>query len=173
MKSKGFVLAGLLAAILIGAGCSKSTTTTASPQKSSPAPSSTTTDTAATYPIGETSTTAEVQVQNGKTFTLAIPANESTGYQWVVTSGAGDVVNSLGSKYSTTATPALPGAGGTQNLSFQAQKVGTAQLVLGYQRPTTGEPAVKTVTVNVTVVEPGGGTIATGAPAAPPSAGGM
>lgn len=147
LSAAALVIAGL------GAGCSKTTTTTTtqspSPKPSTPAPTSTDVSLPSKiFQIGETSDTAQVQVSNGDRFALAIPSNATTGFEW-----SADLVPTYlaaeGSKYAGAATPAMPGAGGTQYLIFKVTGSGAQTMVLSYARPNSTEAPSRTVRVEV------------------------
>lgn len=149
-------IAVFLILLAVGGACEKKTTTTTTQASPSVAPSASPTITDTTLPkmilpIGETSTTAQVEVAVSQPFALALSANQSTGFQWNVTLTP-DVLSALGSSYNPTATPVIPGSGGIQYLSFQGQRPGTGTIALAYQRPGSNEAAARTVSVSVTVV---------------------
>lgn len=153
----------LLALVVAGVGllgaCSKTpaTTTTQSPAPKPSTPSPTSTDVtlpSKIFQIGETSQTAQVEVIAGDRFALALPANQTTGFQWSASSVPA-FLTSEGSKYTTTATPAMPGSGGTQYLIFKATEAGSGAVSLVYQRPNSTEAPGRTVTVNVFAAGPG------------------
>ena len=137
MKTRVLVFSAVVLALGL-MGCSKSSTPAQPSKQPSGMPSQpgAITDTATkTFAVSESSSTAEIQIRQGQTFRVAIPANESTGYRWVVTGGTGDVVTATASTYEKTATPVLPGSGGVRMLTFRALKVGKTLVTLEYRPP--------------------------------------
>lgn len=96
------------------------------------------------------------QLKVGEVLAITLESNPSTGYGWFATSSNPEVVAQTGdSQYqepqSTSRTPTL-GAAGTETLSFQAKKVGTATLTLDYKRGwETNVAPEKTITIMVEV----------------------
>lgn len=155
-KRKRLALTFSVAALVIsglGAGCSKSTPTTTTqsptPKPSTPAPTSTDISLPSKiFQIGETSDTAQVQVSNGDRFALAIPSNATTGFEWSVNTVPAYLTDE-GSKYAGTATPAMPGSGGTQYLIYKVTGSGAQTMVLSYARPNSTDAPTRTVRVEV------------------------
>ncbi len=88
----------------------------------------------------------------GDTFTITLPSNRTTGYQWrLANSPSTEILRSTGSTYDAP-TEGIPGQGGTEVWSFHAVGKGTATIVLEYVRPweQSAQP-VRTQTFAVTV----------------------
>lgn len=101
---------------------------------------------------GNTVKVQKVTTKVGKTFTIQLVSNASTGYSWKVMSNSKPkVVKFVKSVYAAAATTKVIGAPGHETLSFKALAKGTAVITLGYVRP--WEKGVKPVqTVKLTVV---------------------
>ena len=90
-----------------------------------------------------------ISVANGDEFTIALEANPSTGYSW--DAGGNPNVKFVSSKQ-LSAKSAPPGASGTQELRFEATKIGSSTLELAYARQFEGGvPPAKTASFDVTV----------------------
>ena len=72
-----------------------------------------------------------ITVQNGEQFTIALTANPTTGYSWAAEDN--DDVKQVSSKQ--LQSNSMPGAGGTQVITFEATAKGSTTLVLNYARP--------------------------------------
>jgi len=85
----------------------------------------------------------------GSTFTISLAATPSTGYEW--TAAANPQVTFVSSTQITGST--VPGAAGTQVLTFRATTAGSSTLTVNYARSfdPAGTPPAKTVTFPVTV----------------------
>ena len=96
------------------------------------------------------------QLKVGEIMAITLESNPSTGYGWFATSSNPEVAAQTGdSQYqepqSSTGTPAL-GAAGTETLTFQAIKAGTAVLTLDYKRGwETNVTPEKTITITLEV----------------------
>jgi inhibitor of cysteine peptidase len=78
------------------------------------------------------------QLKIGEVMAITLESNPSTGFGWFATSSNPDIIAQNGeSQYqepqSSSTTPVV-GAAGTETLSFQALKAGTATLTLDYKR---------------------------------------
>lgn len=94
--------------------------------------------------------TQNVVIDAGKSFTITLPSNASTGFAWAGVVPASSPVNETDHKY--IAGEAMPGAAGQEVWTFKAARTGTATIKLEYSRPWEGgEKAVRTLTINVTV----------------------
>lgn len=93
-----------------------------------------------------------IVVRSGNTFSLTVPANHTTGYQWKLGNQPNvAIVRRTGSVYNEPNTTML-GAGGTETWSFQAAGRGKTTLVLQYVRPwekNTKPVRTQTFAVNV------------------------
>ncbi|MCE5985944.1 protease inhibitor I42 family protein [Pseudomonas sp. 5FOS] len=76
------------------------------------------------------------RLQVGQTLTLTLPSNPSTGYRWRVEDPAANVLQSLGPEvYNAPEEEDVVGSAGVSTWRYQANSVGTSQLVLVYQQP--------------------------------------
>ncbi len=76
------------------------------------------------------------RLQVGQTLTLTLPSNPSTGYRWRVEDPAANVLQSLGPEvYNAPEEENVVGSAGVSTWRYQANSVGTSQLVLVYQQP--------------------------------------
>lgn len=90
----------------------------------------------------------DIDVAQGQEFVVALAANPTTGYAW--TAADNPDVTFVSSKQLTDST--LPGAGGTQELTFRADHPGSSTLELDYERSfEQGVPPAKTAKFPVTV----------------------
>jgi inhibitor of cysteine peptidase len=88
----------------------------------------------------------------GKTFTIALDANATTGYSWSQTIGDKTLVTFIGNEYEAEARdPQVVGGGGTDTFAFKAVRKGTTTITLTYARPWESVPPTKTRTITVTV----------------------
>jgi len=88
----------------------------------------------------------------GKTFTVALDANATTGYNWSQAIRDTNVVAYLDNAYVAEAhDPQVVGGGGTDTFTFKAVGKGTTTITLAYARPWESVPPAKTRTITVTV----------------------
>ena len=89
-----------------------------------------------------------ISVKVGDSFVIALAANPTTGYSW--TAAVNPNATYVSSTQVTSST--LPGAGGTQQLTFRATAAGSSTLVLNYARSfETGVPPAQTQSFPLTV----------------------
>jgi inhibitor of cysteine peptidase len=94
---------------------------------------------------------AGLTVKPGEDFFIALPSTPSTGYSWQQTTTDEKIVSYQGN-VREPAPQAVPGAPGQQIFIFHANRSGTTQIVLAYQRPFEPDaPPAKTLTYTVTV----------------------
>lgn len=87
-----------------------------------------------------------------KTFTIALDANATTGYNWSQTINDTDVVAYVDNAYIAEARdPQVVGGGGTDTFTFKAVGKGTTTITLAYARPWESVPPAETRTITVTV----------------------
>ena len=93
-----------------------------------------------------------VSVRAGDQFTLTLPSNATTGFQWRLAEGFNAaVVKSFGSEYAAP-SDGLVGQGGTETWTFKALARGKTTLALEYARPwEKGIPPAKRQTFKVVV----------------------
>jgi inhibitor of cysteine peptidase len=88
----------------------------------------------------------------GKTFTIALDANATTGYNWSQTTKDTNVVAYVDNEYVAEARdPQVVGGGGTDTFTFKAVGKGTTTITLTYARPWESVPPAQTRTITVTV----------------------
>lgn len=76
-----------------------------------------------------------IAVATGDTFTITIPSNHTTGYQWrLATSPSAEILHSTGSVYKDP-NSGIPGQGGVEVWTFGAVGKGQATIALEYVRP--------------------------------------
>ena len=88
----------------------------------------------------------------GNQFTITLPSNATTGYQWRLGNKPdAKVVKFVDSHYNAPSQP-MPGKGGSETWTFKAVGKGTTSIVLEYARPwEKGIAPVKTQTFTVSV----------------------
>lgn len=89
---------------------------------------------AKTVELGELGQQVIVRLNPGDTLRIVLPANPSTGYSWKASGVDATVLTATGKQNSPGAAK-MPGAPGTQALSFTAKASGTDHLTLNYARP--------------------------------------
>ncbi len=141
MKSRILAIGALVLATITLAACATASGATVAP---------------ADYPIQDEQFAEQkdisqnVAIDVGKSFTITLPSNGSTGFQWTGSVPAGSPVELVDHKY--VEGQAMPGAPGKEVWTFKADNAGTVAIRLEYSRPWEGgEKAVRTVTINVTV----------------------
>ena len=88
----------------------------------------------------------------GKTFTIALDANATTGYNWSQTTKDTNVVAYVDNAYTATAAnPQIIGGSGAVTFTFKAVGKGTTTISFAYARPWESVPAAQTRTITVTV----------------------
>ena len=75
-----------------------------------------------------------IQVASGRTFTLVLPSNPTTGYSWrLLGAQRGSIVHLVASEYRPPANPAI-GSGGEELWTLQPVKSGATYLKMDYVR---------------------------------------
>jgi len=88
----------------------------------------------------------------GKTFTIALDANMTTGYNWSQTIKDTNVVAYVDNAYVAAASdPQIVGGGGTDTFTFKAVGKGTTTITLFYARPWESVPPAQTKVITVTI----------------------
>ncbi|MGZ4906587.1 MAG: protease inhibitor I42 family protein [Halobacteriota archaeon] len=77
----------------------------------------------------------QIAVIQGQTFTIALSANPSTGYQWTPTFDAGALSLKSQTFVSNATSTRLVGVGGTDLFTFQALRAGTTSVTFDYVSP--------------------------------------
>lgn len=85
-------------------------------------------------------TAIPITVGNKSQFTITLPSNRTTGYEWKI-AGKYDskVVKLLSNTYVEPQKP-MPGKGNVENWTFQAVGKGTTTIVMNYIRPWEPKP---------------------------------
>ncbi|OGV51117.1 MAG: hypothetical protein A2X49_01605, partial [Lentisphaerae bacterium GWF2_52_8] len=86
--------------------------------------------------FGPESSGTEVSLPPGRRFTIKLPGNPTTGYQWTVAKAVGDSFRQVGElEYRSSAgSVGRVGAGGEYSVSFRAVSTGTTEIRLDYGR---------------------------------------
>lgn len=93
-----------------------------------------------------------ITVGEGKTFTIELEANPTTGYDWSVKISDESIVTLENREYEQQpGSEGLAGAGGVDTLKFKGQKKGTATITLTYERDFEQDSALETLVYDVTV----------------------
>lgn len=100
--------------------------------------------------VTESDDGGSVAVGVGEEFTVALPANPSTGFTWTVARLDADVFEQVGETEFEPESDAL-GAGGTLTYRFEGRAAGTGELVLEYRRPFENVAPESTFTLTVDV----------------------
>jgi len=88
----------------------------------------------------------------GRSFTIVLDANPTTGYGWRQSIKDPTVVAYVSDVYDAEASdPQVVGGGGTNTFTFKALAKGTTTITLTYARPWESVPAIQTRTITVTV----------------------
>jgi len=100
--------------------------------------------------LGPTEAGSAVALEVGGELTITLPANPTTGYNWVVAAINPTLLTQIGEPEFSTESD-LIGAGGTMTFHFEGTASGQDSLRLEYRRPwEDGEP-LETYLVTVTV----------------------
>lgn len=104
--------------------------------------------------LGEKDSGRAVEIRVGEQLTVELPANVTTGFQWVV-ADTGPLTQAGDPVYEEPQKAGVVGAGGSQTFEFEAGAAGSGRLKLEYRRPWEKDvPAEKTWSVTLTVTEP-------------------
>lgn len=82
-----------------------------------------------------TNDSKEIKVKAGKSFSISLSSNRTTGYEWEPANSFNDRIIRLLSKQYLPGNSNLPGSGGTENWNFIALSKGETAVVLEYVRP--------------------------------------
>ncbi|RIE07392.1 protease inhibitor I42 family protein [Candidatus Cryosericum odellii] len=92
------------------------------------------------------------ETTTGKTFTIALDANATSGYNWTQTTKNTNVVEYVDIAYVAVAPGAqVVGGSGTVTFTFKAVGKGTTTISFAYARPWESVPPAQTRTITVTV----------------------
>jgi inhibitor of cysteine peptidase len=93
---------------------------------------------------------SDVTVRAGRTFTISLEGNPTTGYKWEVVEYDERVLKLTGEDFSTSSDRI--GAGGIQEFTFTASKSGTTTVELVHRKPWEKDvEPLRTFTANVRV----------------------
>ncbi|MCU0504531.1 MAG: protease inhibitor I42 family protein [Chloroflexi bacterium] len=120
-------------------------------------PSAAPTDVAGTLRLDASANGTTVTVAPGTAIVIALDANPTTGYSWIVTSVPDPASVALdsppeGAYVATPVGSAVVGSGGVQTWDLRATGAGTTSIQLDYARPwESGTPPVETFSVTFVV----------------------
>jgi predicted secreted protein len=105
---------------------------------------------AAVISHAENDISKDIQVKHGKSFTIRLPANHSTGYSWKLVGNVDKSILKLIHKKYTRENSNL-GSGGFEKWTFKA--VGQGKLILNFEyvRPWQPVPPGKKASINVDI----------------------
>ena len=86
----------------------------------------------------------------GRTFTITLASNATTGFTWNQAIADKEVATFVDAVYNEPDTSAM-GAPGSQTFTFKALAKGTTTITLAYSRPWESVPPAETRTITVTV----------------------
>ena len=97
----------------------------------------------------DAATTSNVtNVNIGQEFSIILPCNPSTGYQWNSTYN-NQYLELINQTYQPN-YPIIPGSGGNENFTFKALKAGNSTITFNYQQPWEQTP-IQTVTDEIII----------------------
>jgi inhibitor of cysteine peptidase len=102
-------------------------------------------------PAQESNPAEMINTQVGRSFTITLPANPTTGYQWQLARPLyAKMIKLISSEYIADDT-GLIGSGGKQVWKFKGLKVGRAAVALKYVRPSekNTKPEVKYFIISI------------------------
>jgi len=103
------------------------------------------------YVFSRTASEKIFSVKPGRTFTLALPSNPSTGYSWQLRPLSAFTLETVGRKYEVSSA-GRAGAGGQELWTFHAGKPGESTIHLSYARAwEKNTPAARELAVTVRV----------------------
>lgn len=92
-----------------------------------------------------------LEVKAGRTVTVSLSSNPSTGYSWTWTNRANfRHVDTTGWSFDT-GRPGVPGAGGTERWTFKGVSKGSDTVRMEYRRPWEKIPAVRDTSIVIRV----------------------
>jgi len=94
----------------------------------------------------------KIKLTKGATLEIRLKSNRTTGFSWSIAKSDKEIIKQMGDvKYERPAKGAI-GAGGTDVITFTAEKAGTSEVELAYKRPFEKDtPPAKTFKLTVTV----------------------
>jgi inhibitor of cysteine peptidase len=93
----------------------------------------------------------EMTVNAQEEFDISLPSNPTTGYQWMIKEISDESVIKYINSTFVPSGDQMVGSGGTEVLTFWAEKEGTATITLKYVRSWEPEEPAETRTISVTV----------------------
>lgn len=104
--------------------------------------------------MGMDENTQEIKIQPGKSFSLSLACNPTTGYSWQLSDQYDKALLKLtGQAYLSKSTGKLVGQAGHQLFKFRALKNGQTEVKLVYMRPWESVQPLKTLTVKVVAAD--------------------
>lgn len=98
--------------------------------------------------------TQEIKLQPGKSCSLSLESNPTTGYSWQLTDQYDKQILSLtGDAYLSQSKPNMVGQGGHQIYKFRTLRSGQTEVKLVYARPWESLQPLKTLTIKVVVAD--------------------
>ncbi len=77
-----------------------------------------------------------LELDNGQILMITLPSNPTTGFRWVITKTAENVLRSMGPEvYTNPEDAGMVGSGGKSTWRFKAYQAGQGALLMQYQRP--------------------------------------
>ncbi len=77
-----------------------------------------------------------LQLDNGQILLITLPSNPTTGFRWVISKGASNVLIPMGPEvYTNPEDAGMVGSGGKSTWRFKAYQSGQDALLMQYQRP--------------------------------------
>ena len=129
MKLQKTLLAALLAALILSAGCASKETI-----------------------LSKADNGKQVSIHPGEELVVTLASNPTTGYTWEASNLDAAVLQQIGDAKFTSDNTARVGSGGSLTLVFKALEPGATSLVLVYHRPWEANVApLDTFKVTVTV----------------------
>lgn len=97
-----------------------------------------------------------INVNLGQTFTISLPSNPSTGFQWhaIYDTTYLELVN----QNFESDNPGVPGAGGNQTFTFKAIKSGQTNITFNYQRGNSAPENTTTFDIKIAANNAGNNT---------------
>lgn len=104
--------------------------------------------------VDESDNGKEFSINSGRSFSLSLDSNATTGYEWQLSDSYDQNILKLSNSYyqaSSSTDTTLVGQGGKQYWQFTALQAGTTELKLTYSRPWESVQPLQTFTVKISV----------------------
>ena len=130
---RGSIIAVLLAALVLAAGCGRSTE----------------------IKLDANDNGRRIELEKGQVLVITLESNPTTGYRWEVVEFEEPILQQMGEaefKQSDPREPPPPGTGGWETFRFEATSAGQMTLKLVYHRPwEEGEEPLETFSLQVVI----------------------